>query len=799
MPDYIEQIEKFTLPVVATRDLVAFPQITVEFEAGSDGNRAAVTSAQSGNGLVFIVSARPSEEITPDKFHTVGTVARIIGTKLEDDELHISAEGLYRASLLSSESVGPHYRATVLAKTVVMSDSGVRSEAYVREARKAYRKVAGFFPRLSDDMTVAVDSIDDPALLADYLAANVMIRHADKQKILEAFEPMRRIELTVTLLYREAELLECEFEIHKKVHARISDGQRERYLREQLTTIKEELGEFDDEDEYYAKILMAGLPREVEEKLLRENERMAKSPFGSAEAGVLRNYLDVCLELPWKKETADRTDIPYAKKVLEADHDGMEKVKERILQYLAVKKLTPELKNQIICLVGPPGTGKTSIARSIAKAMNRKYVRVSLGGVHDEADIRGHRKTYVGAMPGRIIDAMTRAKVKNPLMLLDEIDKVGKDSRGDPTSALLEVLDPEQNKFFRDHFVELPFDLSDCLFICTANTLETIPRPLIDRMEIIELTSYTRREKLMIAKNHLIKKQAKRHGLDGRSLRITDDAVYELIDYYTRESGVRNLERELAAVCRHAAMMIVDGGAKRVTVTPDVIGKMLGARKVMPEKLAAENEVGVVNGLAYTEVGGDLLKIEVAVLEGSGKIELTGSLGDVMKESARTAISYIRSIAREYGIDPDFYKKNDLHLHFPEGAVPKDGPSAGIAIVTATVSALTGRAVYRDIAMTGEVTLRGRVLAIGGLREKTMAAYAAGIKRVIIPADNLCNLPDIDPEARENLEFIPVRSASEVLSAALCPVIKQTEKPVAERKTADIAVEKTSKGDNCRA
>ncbi len=799
MPDYIEQIEKFTLPVVATRDLVIFPQITVEFDAGSDGSRAAVMAAKALNELVFIVSARPGEQLTPDKFHTVGTVSRIKSIETDDDGLHLTVEGLFRASLLSYESVGPFYQATVLAKTVQLSEVELRAEAFVREARKAYEKVAAFFPRLSDEVGNAIRSIEDPSLLADYLAANVMIRPADKQKILEAFDPMRRIELTVNLLYQEAQLLECEFEIHKRVHARITDSQKERYLREQIATIKEELGEYDDEDEYYAKIITAGLPQEVEEKLLRENERMAKSPFGSAEAGVLRNYLDVCLELPWRKETDDRTDLAFAKKVLEADHDGMEKVKERILQYLAVKKLTPELRNQIICLVGPPGTGKTSIARSIAKAMNRKYVRVSLGGVHDEADIRGHRKTYVGAMPGRIIDALTRAKVKNPLMLLDEIDKVGKDSRGDPTSALLEVLDPEQNKFFRDHFVELPFDLSDCLFICTANSLDTIPRPLIDRMEIIELTSYTRREKLMIAKHHLIKKQSKRHGLDGRRLRFTDAAVYELIDHYTRESGVRNLEREIASVCRHAAMMIVDEGVGRVTVTPDMVERMLGARKLLPERLSHENEVGVVNGLAYTEVGGDLLKVEVAVLEGSGKLELTGSLGDVMKESAKTAVSYIRSIAREYGIDPDFYKKYDLHLHFPEGAVPKDGPSAGIAIVTATVSALTGRAVYRDIAMTGEVTLRGRVLAIGGLREKTMAAYAAGVKRVIIPADNLCNLPDIDPEARENLEFIPVRSASEVLSAALCPVIKQSEAPRQDIKTAELAIEKTTKGDTCRA
>ena len=494
---------------------------------------------------------------------------------------------------------------------------------------------------------------------------------------------------------------------------------------------------------------------------------MAKAQFGSAEATVIRNYLDVCLELPWNKETTDRIDIAAAKKILDADHYGLEKVKERILEFLAVKKLNPELKSQIICLVGPPGTGKTSVAKSIAAAMKRKYVRVSLGGVRDEADIRGHRKTYVAAMPGRIMTALATAKVKNPLMLLDEIDKLGNDSRGDPSSALLEALDPEQNKYFRDHFVELPFDLSGCLFVCTANTLEGVPRPLIDRMEIIELSGYTRREKLYIAKDHLLKKQMKRHGLTARTLKIDDGAIYEIIDYYTREAGVRNLEREIAAVCRKAAVEIVQEKAKKVVVTKDNIEKYLGVRKFISEKLADADEVGVVNGLAYTESGGDLLKIEVAVMEGTGKLELTGSLGDVIKESAHAALSYIRSARRELGIPADFYKNCDIHIHFPEGAVPKDGPSAGVTITTALVSALTGRPVRRDVAMTGEITLRGKVLAIGGLKEKTMAAYTAGIKKVIIPYDNLPNLEDIDPEAKNNLVFVPAKHVSEVLAEAL--------------------------------
>ncbi len=791
MSSYTEHIEKMKLPIAVAPELIVFPQFSLRLEVASPDNRAAIQEAISEDSLVFVMNSLPGG-VKPG---SVGTVCRVKNSELDDDDvLHTTAEGICRAELLStSKNEDGVLFADLLAKTIrYEGNDGVRDEAYLREARKIFKEASVFFPKLVEEVKQELAGIEDPGLFADYLGANLMVRTTDKQQVLDCFDPFERLETALALIRDEAGLLECELQLHKKVLSRINDGQRERYLREQMTILREEMGEFEDDDDYCSRILAAGLPEDVENKLIRENERLSKAPFGSAEAGVLRNYLDVCLELPWNTSTDDRTDIAYARRVLEADHDGMEKIKERILEFLAVKKLNPELKNQMICLVGPPGTGKTSIAQSIAKAVNRKYVRVSLGGVHDEADIRGHRKTYVGAMPGRIIDALTRAKVNNPLMLLDEIDKVGKDSRGDPASALLEVLDPEQNKFFRDHFVELPFDLSECLFVCTANSLDGVPRPLIDRMEIIELASYTRREKLLIAKNHLIKKQAKRHGLDGRRLRITDEAIYEIIDYYTRESGVRNLERELAAICRKAAMMVVEDKCKRVTVDPAMVERMLGVRKLVPERLSPENEVGVVNGLAYTKVGGALLKIEVAVLEGTGKLELTGSLGDVMKESARAAVSYIRSIARELDIPTDFYKKYDLHLHFPEGAIPKDGPSAGIAMVTAIVSALTERPVYRDLAMTGEVTLRGRVLAIGGLREKTMAAYAAGIKRVIIPADNVGNIQDIDPEARENLEFIPVRTITDVLNAALCPASHKSE----DRSEAEGL---TVKGDACRA
>lgn len=804
MPEYFEKIEQLDLPVVVLRGVTAFPSVTINFELSEDENIAAVRAANATNGFVLLVTSRGNDQkVNPDNIYRVGTAAKI-KQSINDGagSTRVIAEGFSRAAVQEICRTGGYYEARVICKTLTLEDNGgIKGEAYVREAREAFENILKYFPSLSDDIILSARSIENPGLLADFIASNVMIRTEDKQEILDCFEPLKRVERLIVLLGREEKLLECELGIHKKVRARIGEGQRERYLREQIRVIEEELGDVSDDDEYYDKIIAAHLPKEVEEKLLKENDHMAKAQFGSAEATVIRNYLDVCLELPWTKETKNRIDIPAAKKILDEDHYGLEKVKERILEFLAVKKLNPELKGQIICLVGPPGTGKTSVAKSIAAAMKRKYVRVSLGGVRDEADIRGHRKTYVAAMPGRIMTALTTAKVKNPLMLLDEIDKVGSDSRGDPSSALLEVLDPEQNKFFRDHFVELPFDLSDCLFVCTANGLSGIPRPLIDRMEIIELSGYTRREKLHIAKEHLLKKQMKRHGLAAKDLKVSDDAIYEIIDYYTREAGVRNLERELAALCRKAAVEIVEKKAKKVIVKKDNIEKFLGVRKFISEKLADTDEVGVVNGLAYTESGGDLLKIEVAVMEGTGKLELTGSLGDVIKESAHAALSYIRSVRKELGIPADFYKNCDIHIHFPEGAVPKDGPSAGVTITTALVSALTGRPVRRDIAMTGEVTLRGKVLAIGGLKEKTMAAYSAGIKKVIIPYDNLPNLEEIDPEARENLVFVPAKHVSEVLREALTDapkdLVANPVSPITETGVDFIDKEtpKTRKGD----
>ena len=771
MARYIEKIENLTLPLVVLNGTVAFPSITHNFELSEKANIAAVEAACQINSFIFIVSKKDISDgpIDYDKLFSVGTVSKVKQSiKTPEGNLRVIAEGFSRASVEEYKDFANYKLAKVICKTLTLTDgTSIKAEAFMREAIQATKKISTYLPTSSKEIISSIKSIKNPGALADFVASNILVRHADKQKILAQFEPLKRLEQLIILLEEEAKLLDCESHIHKEVRSRLNQNQKEYYLREQLKVIREELGDTGESDEYYDRIKAAHLPREIEEKLLKDAERASRLPFGSAELSVMRSYFDVCLDIPWNSSTKDRTDIKSAQKILDRDHDGLEKVKERILEFLAVKELNPDLKNQIICLVGPPGVGKTSVAASVAAAMKRKYVRVSLGGVRDEADIRGHRKTYIGAMPGRIINALIQAKVNNPLILLDEIDKLTSDAHGDPTSALLEVLDGEQNKAFRDHFVELPFDLSDCFFIATANTLDTIPRPLIDRMEIIELKIYTKREKISIAKNHLIPKQLKRHGLSKKTLKIEDSALSEIIEYYTHEAGVRNLERTIASLCRKAAKEIVSGEVTRVTVNAANVSKYLGERKYIPEKISEENEVGAVNGLAYTELGGDMLKIEVSVLEGSGAIELTGSLGDVMKESAKIAISYVRSIAKEYGIPADFYKTKDIHIHAPEGAVPKDGPSAGVTMAVALVSALTGIPVRRDIAMTGEITLRGKVLAIGGLKEKTMAAYTAGVKTVLIPHDNLKDLNEIDPLAKENLEFIPCKTISDVLSAAL--------------------------------
>ena len=779
MSSYIEKAEQITLPVVVLRGAIAFPSAPINFEAVDDYSDAAVKTAAAGNPYLFLVSSPDPlpEEDTPDatKLYRVGTVAKIKQMlRGPEGTTRVVAEGFARATVTDYRVAANYLEADVICKTVTLPDNGgIRGEACVHRMLDALKNNLRNLPSGSPDVLNAARLIKNPGLLADFIAASVLVRPQDKQTVLECFDPLNRAELLLLILEQEAEILAEESKIRRRVSERMNRNQREYYLREQIKVIEDELGEGgSDVDEYAERIRKAGLPEEVQAKLLKENDRLAKTPYGSAESTVLVNYLDTCLDIPWSKATKDKMRTESVQKALDEDHNGLEKVKERIVEYIAAKQMSPELRNQIICLVGPPGVGKTSIAASIARAMNRKYVRISLGGVRDEADIRGHRKTYIGAMPGRIISALIQAGVRNPLILLDEIDKLTRDAHGDPTSALLEVLDGEQNKAFRDHFVELPFDLSDCMFIATANTLDTVPRPLIDRMEIIELPIYTKREKLAIAKDHLIPKQLARHGLNRRMLKITDGAVTEIIDYYTREAGVRNLERSIAAICRKADRKLLEGTKKSLTVAEKDVAGYLGVRKLLPETVEAEDQVGCVNGLAYTELGGTLLKVEVAVLEGTGKIETTGSLGDVMKESAQIAVSYVRSIAAAYGIPTDFYKTKDIHIHFPEGAVPKDGPSAGVTMVTALVSALTGRAVRHDVAMTGEISLRGNVLAIGGLREKTMAAYSAGAITVLIPQENLRDLEEIDPLAKEHLKFIPCRRAEEVLSNALLPAIQ---------------------------
>ena len=788
-----EKIEVKNYPVVPLRGLVVFPKIPISIELDEEKwIKLCEEASESGSQILFVTQKDISEEkVTPVGLFSVGCAARIKQLiKLPGGTARMMIEGVSRVQITGVEDHdGVFFAAGVIRHLSLDDDGGVRSEAMLLTTVNAVEKVVSYLPKMSKEVRLAVRGIKDPGMLADFIASNILVRFLDKQSVLEIINPVKRLEIVNVLLENEEEILRTEKEIHAKVRTQIEENQRAYYLREQLKVIQNELnrdaGYFDDgedgayEDdidrdemtEYAEKIKAAteNAPQEVRAKLMKELKRLSKIPYGAAEGNVLRNYLDVTLEYPWAKKSKDKVDVASARKILDADHDGLEKVKERILEYLAVRQMNPDIKNQILCLVGPPGVGKTSIASSVARALHRKFVRVSLGGVRDEADIRGHRKTYIGAMPGRIVTGISDAGVNNPLILLDELDKLTRDAHGDPASALLEVLDAEQNKTFRDHFMEIPMDLSDCMFIATANTLETIPAPLLDRIEVIELSAYTREEKRSIARNHLLPKQMKRHGLTGRNLRIDDAAIYEIIDFYTREAGVRHLERALATLCRKADMRIIDGGAKRCTVTKDNVSDYLGKRKVHPENIDMQPEVGVVNGLAWTQSGGDLLKVEVTSVPGTGHIELTGSLGEVMKESAKAAITFVRSRAEKYGIDPDFYKNRDIHIHFPEGAIPKDGPSAGVTMITALVSELSGRAVKHFVAMTGEISLRGRVLAIGGLREKTMAAYKAGVKIVFIPEENRADLDEVVDVVKENIAFYPCSHIDQILELALVP------------------------------
>lgn len=776
MPRYLEKIESITLPVIPLRGTVAFPSLPVNIELQRDISKNAVEAADKNNAMVFVAAQKDMSIESPSKddLYSVGTVIRLKQSiKGNNGSVRIIAEGVCRATVSSVYMKNDCIYADIITKQISLEkpESDLKTEALSKEAISLLRNFTAYMPSISDDIIYSAEIIKSPGLLADFIAMNVFVRFNDKQEILEIYDPLKRLEKISVILENELKLLKMELAIHKKVKEQIDENQKEYYLREQLKVIQNELGGGveDEISEYYSKIESASLPNEVEEKLKKEVFRLQKSSFGSPEASVIRNYLDICLEIPWNKKTKDRIDIEKSKKILNNDHYGLSEVKDRIIEYLAVKKLSPDLKNQIILLVGPPGVGKTSLGRSIARAMNRKFARISLGGVKDESDIRGHRKTYVASMPGRIISALIDAKVQNPVILIDEIDKMCSNVQGDPASAMLEVLDGEQNKAFRDHFVEIPVDLSDCIFIATANSLSSISRPLLDRMEIIQLHTYTKNEKMNILKEHLLPKQLKRHGLSKRTLKIDDEVLEFIIDGYTRESGVRNLERYIAALSRKAVRIIIEENKKSVTVSCDNIETILGPRKFIQDKTDAVDSVGIVNGLAYTEVGGDVLKIESVVMDGSGKIELTGNLGDVMKESAHIAYSYIRANSNLLGIDGDFYKTKDIHIHVPEGAVPKDGPSAGVSMLTSMVSALVGRKISHNVAMTGEFTLAGRVLPIGGLREKTTAAWSAGISNVLIPYDNLQDLEEIDQEIRRLLNFIPCKNAYDVLDNALLP------------------------------
>lgn len=763
------------MPVLALRGLNVFPKMTTHFDVGRKKSIRAVEEAMRGNQEIFLVTQKEIQVDDPKQqdLYAIGTVSVVKQVlRLPGDTIRILVEGQYRATMVECVQTEPYlYGRVETVNDLSVGKSQNKLEALVRQAQFFYDHFLELSGRNVPDGILAIMSSNDPGYIADYIMQNSSVSFENKQRVLEVLHPMKRLELACILLGQELDIMQLEADIQERVQESVSKGQRDYYLREQMRVIQQELGEEDDGEEivnYQKAISELHLEKEIEDNLLKEVKRLSKQPPNSSEAAVIRTYLDTCLELPWNKRTKERVDIRAARKILNDDHFGLEKVKNRILEIFAVRKMAPEMPGQIICLVGPPGVGKTSIAMSIARALNRNLARLSLGGVHDEADIRGHRKTYIGSMPGRIMNAVSHAGSKNPLLLLDEIDKLGSDYRGDPSSALLEVLDAEQNSAFRDHYLEVPFDLSECMFITTANTTSTIPAPLLDRMEVIELTSYTDEEKLQIVKNHLLPKQLKKHGLKRTQLRITDDAIREIITCYTRESGVRNLERELAAVCRKSDMRFVSENApKRITVTGSNLEEFLGVRKYLPDELPPADTVGLVTGLAWTSVGGETLEVEVNVMPGSGKLELTGNLGDVMKESVHAAMSYIRSRTEKLHIPEDFYKTKDIHVHFPEGAIPKDGPSAGITICTAMVSALTGAKVRRDLAMTGEISIRGRVLAIGGLKEKTMAALRHGIKTVIIPKDNLKDLEEIDQTVRRGLNFIAVSHVDDVLDAAL--------------------------------
>ena len=774
MNSYIDLNNFEDIPVVPLRGLVVYPNMNLHFDVGRKKSIAALNEAMDTHQMIFLVSQIDStiEDPTERDVFEVGVICKIKQMiKIPNSSnLRVIVEGVSRASIVTMYTEGDHFNAVVDRAPIYDVEESPENSAYIRAVKKEYEIYASMFKKISNEVVAKIVCCENIDELTDYICENSFFSFSDKQAMLEEFNPEERIKKLVVLLKKETASLEIEAEIQEKLQKEIDKSQREYYLREEMKVISDELGDsetpVEEADEYKTKVNNLKCTDEIKTKLLKECDKLVKMPSGSHEGTVVRTYLDKCLEIPFGKYSKDRINLEKSRKILDADHYGLDKVKSRIIESLAVLKRNPEYNGQIICLYGPPGVGKTSIVKSLAKSMNRKYVRIALGGVHDEAEIRGHRKTYIGSMPGRIMQAIIDAGTMNPIVLLDEIDKVGNDYKGDPSSALLEALDPEQNNSFNDHYIDFPIDLSKVLFITTANDTSTIAAPLYDRMEIIELNSYSVEEKFNIAKLHLVKKEMKKHKLTAREFKISDEAIYKIIECYTREAGVRGLEKNIATLCRKATLEL-ESGKKSFKVTDKNISDYLGVEKYSKDEIPDENQIGVVNGLAWTQVGGTMLPIEISALDGSGKIELTGNLGDVMKESAKTAVSYVRSKSEQYGIKSDFYKTKDIHIHAPEAAIPKDGPSAGLAITTALVSELTGIPIKKNVAMTGEISLKGKALPIGGLKEKSMAAYKAGCDTVIIPKDNFKDLAEIGTEVKTAVRFIPVTSFDEVMTQAL--------------------------------
>lgn len=776
------KIENKTLPLIPLRGISIFPHMVVHFDVGREKSISALEKAMLDEATILLCTQKDPKvnEPTIEDFYHVGTVAKVKQMlKLPGGSIRVLVEGINRGKVAKIVQEEPYFVVDVeeLSYEEDEIEKDMNLEAAMRLVINDFEEYLSFNDRVSSDVLITITDIDDPGRLADVIASYIYLKIEDNQRILESFDFYERLELLHIILQEEIEVLKIEDKINQRVKKQINKVQKEYYLKEQIKAIQKELGQDDDTmaevEEYEEKINKIKMPKEVKEKAMKEVERLLKLSPHSPETGVIRTYLDWMIDLPWDKETKDKIDIKKSRDILNEDHYGLKDVKERILEFIAIRKLTNSMKGPIICLVGPPGVGKTSIAKSIAKSLNRKFVRMSLGGVRDEAEIRGHRRTYIGSMPGSIINSMKKAGSKNPVFLFDEIDKLSSDYRGDPSSALLEVLDPEQNTTFTDHYLDVPFDLSKVLFITTANTTATIPAPLLDRMEVIKISGYTEEEKLQIAMNHLLPKQLKEHGLKGNTLIVSESAIRGIINNYTREAGVRNLERNIANICRKAAKKIVEKNLKTVRINSGNLSNYLGIEKYRYETLEEENQIGVANGLAWTTVGGETLSVEVNTMKGTGKTQLTGKLGEVMKESAMAGISYIRANSDILGIESDFYKEMDIHIHVPEGAIPKDGPSAGITIATAVISALSNTPISREVAMTGEITLRGRVLPVGGIKEKVLAANRMGIKKVLLPIENEKDLEEIPDKIRKKMTFVLVKSMDEVLEHAL---IKGTNK-----------------------